>query len=438
MTMRAHSLLTTTLLLTLSAPTLGAPSAQGPPALATLIALEKAARGRVSAAPRVALARLAPDAVDGPDVAGLAELGQSPNYLRALGVLPETVKPFSKLARTIVFGGTVAPETKAAMGLRVAQTYGSPYVAAHLRRALARTERGRALLGAINDGREAALAAPDQHALRYAELLTRDVNGVTDAEFARVRSVYNDSQIVELTMVVCFFNYFTRLCEGLALPVEPEVLSEAPVTATARAARGIEPRVALISNEEIAATGAALEAARDPEKQKGSLGLGLANSQRAMFRVPDLAAAWRAYWTSVRQYENVTREIELQISFAVSNANGCRYCVVHQIVGLQRLGVSPAKLTAMMKDDTALTPRERVAVAYARKLTRDPLSTTDADYAALKAEFGEAGAVEVLLQTCAFAFMNRFTDNLRLPSEDEAVKIYEQVYGPGAYGSYRP
>jgi AhpD family alkylhydroperoxidase len=434
--MRARALLTLALLPVLWAPAPATPS-QGRPALASLSALEKAARARVSAAPRVPLAPLAAGAADAADPAGLADAGVAPNYLRALVVLPETVKPFSRLVRTMLLGGTVAPETKAAMGLRVAQVCGSPYVAAHMRRTLARTERGRALLAAIVDGREAALAEPEQLALRYAELLTRDVNGVTDADFARTRAAYNDSQLVELTMAVCFFNYFARLCEGLALPVEPEVLAEAPAAAAPRPGLTVAPRVALISDEEMAATAAVVEAAKDPERQKGTLGLGIANSQRAMLRVPDLAAAWRGYWTAVRQYENVTREIELQVSFAVSNANGCRYCVVHQVVGLRRLGVSPAKLMGMMKDDAALTPRERAAVDFARKLTRDPLSTTEADFAALKAEFGEGGAMEVLLQTCSFAFMNRFTDNLRLPSEDEAIRIYEEVYGTGAYRSYK-
>jgi alkylhydroperoxidase family enzyme len=110
-------------------------------------------------------------------------------------------------------------------------------------------------------------------------------------------------------------------------------------------------------------------------------------------------------------------------------ANECRYCTLHQVLGLRRLGVDPAKLVAMQKDDSALTPRELAAVKFARKLTATPGSTTDADYAALKGEFGDRGALEVLVQTCTFAFMNRFTDGLRLPSEDEAVRVYLETYG---------
>jgi alkylhydroperoxidase family enzyme len=76
-----------------------------------------------------------------------------------------------------------------------------------------------------------------------------------------------------------------------------------------------------------------------------------------------------------------------------------------------------------------LTTKELSAVTFARLVTRSPASVTGADFDKLRAEFGERGALEVLLQTCAFSFMNRFTDGLRLPSEDEAVRVYRETYG---------
>jgi alkylhydroperoxidase family enzyme len=83
----------------------------------------------------------------------------------------------------------------------------------------------------------------------------------------------------------------------------------------------------------------------------------------------------------------------------------------------------------MKKDDSSLTARELTAVSFARKVTREPASVTDEDFNKLKKEFGEQGAFEVLLQTCGFSFMNRFTDGLRLPSEDEAIRVYKETYG---------
>ena len=70
-----------------------------------------------------------------------------------------------------------------------------------------------------------------------------------------------------------------------------------------------------------------------------------------------------------------------------------------------------------------------MAVRFARELTERPGAVKDDEYATLAAEFGAGGALEVLMQTCNFAFMNRFTDGLALPSEDEAIKIYKEVYG---------
>src|SRR5687767_10568126 len=61
--------------------------------------------------------------------------GRVPNYLRALAVThPGAVQPLAHLFRTVLYGGTVAPETKAAMGLVIAKENGSGYLAAHMTR----------------------------------------------------------------------------------------------------------------------------------------------------------------------------------------------------------------------------------------------------------------------------------------------------------------
>jgi alkylhydroperoxidase family enzyme len=99
--------------------------------------------------------------------------------------------------------------------------------------------------------------------------------------------------------------------------------------------------------------------------------------------------------------------------------------------------VEPAKLLALKKDDAVLSPRERAAVTFARKLTGTPGRMRKEDVAALQAGLGsEHEAMDALLQTCAFNFMNRFTDGLRLPSEDESIRVYEEVYGTGAYRAF--
>jgi len=404
------------------------------PTLAPLPELEREARRRVDATPRVALADTNLDVFKNlaPGIAQQSE--QVPNYLRALAVDPNMVAPFARLVRAVHEEGRLDPALKAAMGLRISQVYGSPYVAIHEQRALRRTSRGNALLAALKEGKEQSLTEREKLALSYAELLTRDIHGVKDADFARVSAAFDDSEVVELTLVTCFFNYFVRLSEGLALPVEPWAL-DAPVATPAadREPATIVPRISLASDAEMEAATKALAAAREQAASANGLGLGIANSQRAMLRSPEISTAWRDFWGAARTKATVERSTMLQVSFAVSMANDCRYCTIHQVLGLRRVGVDIAKLVAMKKDDESLTPRELTAVRFARKLTADPLSGTPADYEALRKEFGERGALDVVMQTANFSFMNRFTDGLRLPSEDEAVHVYREVYGPSAY-----
>jgi AhpD family alkylhydroperoxidase len=395
-----------------------------------LIDLENIAKEKLKAKPRVALAEVGEfknaDALETPNV---------PNYIKALASNTKSAPQFANLVRTILFGGTVPPETKMAMGLKTAQIYSSGYLYAHTNRWLRATDKGQAFLKNWDDKKN--FSQNELLAIEYAEKLTNDIHGVADADFAKIRGFYNDSQIVELTMTVCFFNHFVRFVEAVNLPVEEWVLNDKtpkmPIVAAFEVPRA---RIGLVSDKELDAGSAALANAKQTQNPAQSLGVGIANSQRAMMRVPDFQAAWREFGFQNRQNWSIDRNIQLQISFAVSAANGCRYCTLHQVQGLRRLGVDPKKLLAMKKDDSVLTPRELVAVEFARKLTKQPNSVTDEDFEKLKKEFGEQGATEVVLQTGAFAFMNRFTDNLRLPSEDEAVKTYQETYGDGAYTNW--
>ncbi len=402
-----------------------------PAPVATIAELDAQARAKVSRQARVALPPSTADTFRALATFEPAGSGRVPNYLRALAVKPAVVRPFAALIHTFTYEGGVRPALKLAMATRIAQVNRSAYGAAHLVRLLRNTGTdGEALLAVLRSGQVERLTPADRLALRWAELQTQDIHGMSDEEFRQLRGFYSDSEIVELTFTVCFFNYFTRLVEGLGLPVETWVLDAATKPAPAPAGnRDRTPaRVALLSDAEIEGSGEALQTARRPVTGTAGLGIGMANSTRAMMRVPALAAAWTAFGRA-NGTSQVGRDILLQVSFAVSMANGCRYCTMHQVVGLRRIGVDPTKLLAMEKDDSALTPREKTAVLFARTLTATPSAMTDADYATLRREFGDQGALEVLLQTCTFSFMNRFTDGLHLPSEDEAIAIYKDVYG---------
>ena len=68
--------------------------------------------------------------------------------------------------------------------------------------------------GPFTDAEKAALA--------YAEQLTLDAHGVSDALFARLRSHYDEGEIVEISAMAGLFNYFNRVNDALQMePTKP-------------------------------------------------------------------------------------------------------------------------------------------------------------------------------------------------------------------------
>ena len=196
-----------------------------PAPLAQLAELEAQARARSSAPARVPLGNAGSEVFRGIESFETPGNEHVPNYLRALAVKPATVKPFAHLIRTFAYEGTLPPALKLAMATRIAQVNRSAYGAVHLARLLRATgPEGEALLAKLRANQVNAAAPADRLALRWAELQTLDIHGMGDQEFRELRGYYSDSEIVELTFTVCFFNYFTRMVEGLGLPVESWVL----------------------------------------------------------------------------------------------------------------------------------------------------------------------------------------------------------------------
>ena len=340
--------------------------------------------------------------------------GKTPAYiLAAANANPDSAKSLAKLVKTVLFGGTLPATLKLAMGLQTSKQLGSTYAIAHFQRLTIAA-------GALTDPRTSA-------ALAYARNLTADAHGIKDSQFAAARQQFNDAQLIELTMVVCFLNFFIRLVQGLGVQPEAWLASTKPVLPPRVTNHLSTARVALASDDELSAGQAIIERWA-PGAPGNSLGVGIPNSVRAMIHVPDIYQAWSGKPQPPRP-NSVPRSTLLQVSLAVSKINGCRYCVLHQISGLRKQGVDVAKLVALEKSDAALSTDERAAVVFARKLTSTPASVTEADRVALAAHFPGALAYDVLYQVCRFAFMNRFTDTLRLPSEDEAVNVYKETFG---------
>jgi AhpD family alkylhydroperoxidase len=116
----------------------------------------------------------------------------------------------------------------------------------------------------------------------------------------------------------------------------------------------------------------------------------------------------------------VPAKLEERIGLVVSQDNSCRYCYgVHRSL-LRIAGHSEAEVDRIVRDSMVvdLSPTERSAVDYARRLSRCSPRPGPADFQGLLAGgLDRRAAVEVVGQVTAGSFMNRVSTLAALPPE---------------------
>ena len=93
------------------------------------------------------------------------------------------------------------------------------------------------------------------------------------------------------------------------------------------------------------------------------------------------------------------------VKLRASEINGCAFCVQHDILLSERLGVSADKLhlVAVWRQAPIYSTRERAALAWAEALTLLPNGFGDEIYAQVQREFSET---ELMYLTSAVASIN--------------------------------
>ena len=117
-----------------------------------LSVLEAKARSSISAQPRVSLDSDGSGLITAADDLEPSGTDRVPNYVRALSGRPGVPASVAHLMRVVLYSGSVRPETKMAMGIRVAQLDNSPYVTAYLEHLLRATTTGASTLAMPRSG----------------------------------------------------------------------------------------------------------------------------------------------------------------------------------------------------------------------------------------------------------------------------------------------
>jgi uncharacterized peroxidase-related enzyme len=152
-----------------------------------------------------------------------AQRGNVPNMFRVMAHRPEIFATMQAHFGAVLNTGTVSTRLKELIIVRTSQVNETPYcLASHtiLARNLGWSDEQ---LAHLAEWRERADFTPaEKAALRLAETVTGDAHGVTDEQFAELRSFYSEGEVVELLCAIGLFNYFNRFNNALRMePTKP-------------------------------------------------------------------------------------------------------------------------------------------------------------------------------------------------------------------------
>jgi len=175
------------------------------------------------------MARLEPLSLD--QVEGLEEveltyqrtLGFVPNGLRIMARRPEIVKGFIALRRAVLdpASGTVPAELKNLCAHLASRVHGCLYCQAHSLQGAGRAGAEQARLEAVWEFADSDLFdEAEKAALEFSVKAASVPNGVTDADFARMREHWDEGQIVEILAAVSLYGFLNRFNDSLATPLE--------------------------------------------------------------------------------------------------------------------------------------------------------------------------------------------------------------------------
>lgn len=147
------------------------------------------------------------------------ERGNVPNLFRAASLRPPIVLTLFAHLRAVTGPGEVPVLLKELLTVRVSQLNSCSYcLASHT--ALSRKYGASDVqITSLESGRYDAFEPAWRAAFAFADAMTPTGGDVTDEIYAELARWWTAPQIIEITSVIGFFNYFNRFAEALRIPV---------------------------------------------------------------------------------------------------------------------------------------------------------------------------------------------------------------------------
>ncbi len=139
------------------------------------------------------------------------------------------------------------------------------------------------------------------------------------------------------------------------------------------------------------------------------------NMFRTMGHRPEILRTMIAHFRAVMTPDAVDVRLKELVAVAVSGIHDCAYCLNSHVPLAGKAGASEDEVRAVLECRfDQFGPRDRVALEFAERLTRDSHGVSDELYARLSEHFDEGAIVEIAAVAGLFNYFNRFNNALRV------------------------
>ncbi len=152
----------------------------------------------------------------------LQQRGVVPNMFKTVAHAPALAMGFAALLKPLLSDGALPGWYKELVATRMSVLQDSFYaVTAHSLSARQKGATEEQVAAVKSDFESGPFTEAEKLGLRCAERLHHSPREIDDNFYAKLKSVYSDSQIVELMATASVFEFFPRFVDGLRIPVTP-------------------------------------------------------------------------------------------------------------------------------------------------------------------------------------------------------------------------
>ncbi len=123
--------------------------------------------------------------------------------------------------------------------------------------------------------------------------------------------------------------------------------------------------------------------------------------------------------TIYRTSEELDPGFRARLRWTAANANCCEYTRQYAVSDMKRAGMSDEQVVRFIADNAVSSTEEQLALQFVRDLTRQAWQITDEQFAALASDYGEPGAMAIVLQSAYANFQDRMMLTLGVTVEPD-------------------